>query len=93
MFWIIILLVVVLIPMVSIVLDSAVGQALARRLENGGDAQEARLLRERISVLEGEVDRLSGDLDRLDEESRFLQQLLAARPEPGKSLPSGDTGE
>lgn len=93
MIWIVILLLVVLIPMVSIVLDSAVGQALARRLERGGDADEARLLRERMSVLEGEVDRLSGDLDRLREEGRFLQQLLASRPTPGKSLPSGDRGE
>lgn len=93
MFWIVILVLVVLIPMVSIVLDSALGQALARRLEKGGDAEGARMLRERLSALEGEVERLSGDLDRLNEESRFLQQLLAERPAPEKSLPSGDRGE
>ncbi len=81
---------VLMIPILSIVLDSSIGKALANRLERGnglGGAPE--ITQERIAFLEGEVDRLSQEIHRLDEEGRFMQQLLSDRPER-QALTEGD---
>lgn len=71
-----ILLLVLMIPLLSIVLDSQVGKALASRLERqplrGGDPAT----HERIAFLEGEVERLGRELERLEEESEFMHRLL-----------------
>jgi len=85
-----ILLLVLLIPILAIVLDSPVGRALARRLEHrglspGGDDVTA----ERLSYLEGEVERLTTEMRRLEEESQFLNKLLTDRP-ASQALPPGD---
>ncbi len=79
MFWQLLLLLVLLIPLLAIVLDSQVGKALAARLEQRrlGEGDDALL--ERIRYLEGEVERLSSQVERLDEESDFLHDLLAER--------------
>ena len=45
---------------------------------------------DRIGFLEGEVERLSQDLANLEEESRFLHQLLDERPGGAGELPPGD---
>jgi len=84
----IVLLVALMIPLTAVVLDSQVGRALAARLERdrelgGGDAANRRL-----SALETEVERLSGEVQRLDEESTFLHRLLDEKPTP-ESLPPG----
>ena len=84
-------LVVLLIPILSIVLDSQVGKALATRLERRGLDAGDRVADERIAFLESETERLSSEVDRLSEESRFLHQLLAERT-PDKGLPPGDRG-
>ena len=85
-----IILLVLLIPILAIVLDSQLGRALASRLEgrslpSGGD----QVTHERIAFLEGEIERLSEEFGRLEEESQFLHRLLAERaPEPeAKRLP------
>ncbi len=78
---------VLLIPILSIVLDSQVGKALATRLERRGLDRGDRVADERIALLESETERLGAEVDRLSEESRFLHQLLAERTRGG-DLPS-----
>lgn len=80
MFWQLIVLLILLIPLLAIVLDSRVGQALAARLERdrlGSGTEGAGS--ERLAYLEGEVDRLSGEITRLSEESEFLHKLLTEK--------------
>lgn len=91
MFWSIIFILVLLIPILSIVLDSQVGQALASRLERKGLSAADGAAAERLAFLEGEVERLGKDVDQLREESQFLHKLLAERPvERGALPPAGD---
>ena len=91
MFLQLILVLVVLIPLLAIVLDSQVGRALASRLERRGLDAPSDLTAERIAYLEGEVERLSSELMRLDEESQFVHKLLTERRgAEGASLPPGD---
>jgi len=91
MFLQLILVLVVLIPLLAIVLDSQVGRALASRLERRGLDGPPDLMAERVAFLEGEVERLMGEISRLDEESQFLHKLLAERrPDEGAALPPGD---
>jgi cell division protein FtsB len=90
MFWQILFVLVLLIPILAIVLDSQVGRALASRLERKGLGQPDDLLQERLMYLEGEVERLSKEVGRLDDESQFLQQLLEKRPGGAAALPPGD---
>ena len=85
-----IFLLVLLIPILAIVLDSPVGRALAKRMErrelsSGGDDVTS----ERLSYLEGEVERLTTEMRRLEEESQFLNNLLTDRP-ASQVLPPGD---
>lgn len=89
--WIILL--VLLIPLLSILLDSRLGQALASRVErqsiSGGDPAT----HERIVFLEGEVERLGREMERLEEESAFLHKLLTERSSSPDALPgTGDDG-
>jgi len=91
MFLQLILVLVVLIPLLAIVLDSQVGRALASRLERRSLDVPGDLTAERIAFLEGEVERLSSELARLDEEGQFVYKLLTERGESvGGELPSGD---
>ena len=75
--WLVLL--VLLIPILSIVLDSQIGKALATRLERRGLGDGSRVADERMAFLESETERLSAEVERLSEESRFLHQLLAER--------------
>jgi hypothetical protein len=81
----IVLLVVLMIPLVAVILDSQVGRALAARLEGARGAES--LSERRLAALEGEVDRLSRELQRLDEESAFLHRLLEEKRAPGALQP------
>ncbi len=90
MFWQILFVLVLLIPILAIVLDSQVGRALASRLERRGIGQPDDLMQERILYLEGEVERLSKEVGRLDDEGQFLQKLLEDRPGGAEALPPGD---
>ena len=90
MFLQLILILVVLIPLLAIVLDSQVGKALAARLERKGLEAPADITAERIGLLEGEVERLTREIERLDEQSEFVHKLLTERTEQGAALPPGD---
>lgn len=91
MFLQLILVLVVLIPLLAIVLDSQVGRALASRLERRSLDTPADLTAERIGFLEGEMERLTSEIMRLDEESQFVHRLLTERQEAeGAVLPPGD---
>jgi hypothetical protein len=95
MTWIIIIIVLaVLIPeILSTVLDSRLGRAVAARLEAGGGREGDDVTSERIRYLEAELDRLSDQVRRLSEESEFLHDLLAERkPSDEPRLPPGDGG-
>ncbi len=81
--------IVLLIPILAIVLDSDLGKAIARRLERGRSGDGGEHVHDRLVFLESELDRLGKDVERLEEESRFLQNLLAERPESAR-LPSGE---
>lgn len=86
MMWSLIIILVLLIPLLAVVLDSKLGQALARRVE-GGVVDDARL-----RALEAEVERLGSDLERVQEQSEFLTRLLEERAhddQPSESLPPG----
>ncbi len=85
-----IFLLVLMIQILAIVLDTPVGRALARRLEGQGLSSGAdKVTSERLSYLEGEVERLTTEVRRLEEESQFLNNLLTDRP-ASQVLPPGD---
>jgi hypothetical protein len=84
--FLIVLLVALMVPLVAVILDSQVGRAFAARLEGRGDTLSDR----RIAALENEVDRLSKELQRLDEESVFLHRLLEEKRAP-QALPPGES--
>ncbi|MGH7474725.1 MAG: hypothetical protein ACRELD_00405 [Longimicrobiales bacterium] len=77
-----------MIPLLAVILDSQLGRALAARLERGTKPDPA--LADRMLALEGEVDRLLQEVRRLDEETRFIQQLLESRAPTGGTLPPGE---
>lgn len=90
MFIAIVVVLVLMIPILAIVLDSPLGKAIAVRLERrnlarGGQAGS----HERLAYLEGEMERLGRELERLDEEGRFMRKLLEGRQEP-RALPPDD---
>ncbi len=93
MTWLVIIVLAFLIPeILSTVLESRLGRAVAARIENRGIAAGDDLTPERVRVLEGEVDRLSEEVRRISEESEFLQRLLAERPPAEEArLPPGDS--
>jgi hypothetical protein len=83
----VVLLVALLIPLIAVILDSQVGRALAARLEGRStDSPSER----RLAALEGEVERITRELQRLDEESAFLHRLLEEKRPEGRRLPPGD---
>ena len=83
---------VLLIPILAIVLDSPVGRALAGRLERRNLGSGDNVTAERLSYLEGELERLTTEVRRLEEESQFLHKLLTERP-ASEALPPGERGD
>ncbi len=84
------LLVALCIPIVAILLDSAVGRALAARLERvppppTSDGETIAELERRLLLLEGDVEILNPTVTQLREEGQFPQSL----PEEnrGRQLP------
>lgn len=82
---------VLLIPILAIVLDSRLGKAIAARIERRNFAGGDRAAHERLAFLEGEVERLGREVERLDEAGRFTQKLLADRQGPDGLLPGSGT--
>ena len=82
----VILLVALMIPVAAVVLDSPLGRALANRVErpDGRDITGGA----RIAQLEAEVERLSKEVSRLDDEAAFVRKLLDQRA-TDPQLPSG----
>lgn len=83
-----ILLLVLMIPLLAVVLDSSIARAIAKRLEGGAGGGLSAEERRRLSTLEGEVERLSDELERVREQSEFLERLLEERA-PRDALPPG----
>lgn len=81
MFWYLIVVLVLMIPLLAIVLDSQLGRALAQRLERNQITSGDEVMAERVAFLEGEVERLNHEVERLHEESDFLHRLLTDRSE------------
>lgn len=78
MIWGIVAVLALLIPILAILLDSQVGQAMADRIsDEEGDADP-----ERLEALEAEVQYLSESVERLREETEFLRSLLEGEPPP-----------
>lgn len=87
-----IVILVLLIPILAIVLDSDIGKAIARRLERGDRRSGDAGSHDRLAYLESELERLGREVGRLEEESRFLQKLLAERSEADALPDRGRTG-
>ena len=83
----IVVLLVLMIPLTAIVLDSEVGRALARRVAGGAPGDEAD--EKRVKALEEEVQYLTQSVQSLQEETRFIRQLLE-KPEEMEALPPGE---
>lgn len=81
-----ILALVVLIPVLAIVIDSPVGQALARRISSGEDAKGVG---PRLDALEAEVRYLTEAVESLSEESKFLRSLVEGPDEDAPRLTEG----
>ncbi len=88
--WGFIIILALLIPLIAVVLDSQLGRALAARLERdrvGGASDE------RLAALESEVDRLSREVRRLEEQTEFLHRLLENKPAQGGALTPGEPND
>jgi hypothetical protein len=78
--WVIVLILVLalLVPIMSIVIDSPIGRALARRLEGPQQVPPGLDdLAKKVDLLEAEVDDLNRSVQALQDENAFLQRLLA----------------
>ena len=90
MWWMIIIVLALLIPLAAIFLDSELGRALANRIDRRGPRLDEGT-GARLNALEGELERLSEEVQRLGEESDFLHRLLEGRTAGDEdALPSGD---
>ena len=78
-----------LIPLIAVILDSRLGQALAARLERN-PGQQLPQPDERSAALEAEVERLADEVRRLREQGEFLERLIADRGR-GELPPSAGT--
>ena len=94
MFLQLILILVVLIPLLAIVLDSSVAPAFSSLLYLLILYFPSDLMAERVAFLEGEMERLTSEITRLDEESQFVTKLLSERSESAAAaLPPGDDSD
>jgi len=78
-----------MIPLLAVILDSQLGRALAARLERPSTSEDS-VPAIRIAALEQEIERLNGQVRRLEEQGEFLQRLLEEKPTSGNALPSGE---
>jgi len=89
--WVVIIL-VLLIPLLAIVLDSQVGQALANRISGSTTRDEDARIAERTQALEDSVLYLTQAVENLEEEAAFVRSLLedADRGELPRHLEPGE---
>jgi hypothetical protein len=87
--WIVVIL-ALMIPLIAVVLDSHLGRALADYVtRRGGSPPLESASNQRLLALESELERLSGEVQRLEEETQFLHRLLEAKPSSRGELPPG----
>ena len=77
MIWAFVIVLVLLIPILAIVIDSQVGQALANRISRSVPEGNSDLAG-RIESLEADVRYLSESFESLREESEFVRALMEA---------------
>lgn len=89
--WFFVIIIALLIPLIAVILDSQLGRALAKRLEGDQLAPGDEGMGTRLLALESEVERLTEDIRRLEEQAEFMHQLLEGRnQEEQDALPSGE---
>ena len=76
MIWAVIIGLVLMIPILAIVLDSPVGQAMAARISDGDREEGAPELGSRIEQLEAEMKYLGESVESLREEAEFVRRLI-----------------
>jgi hypothetical protein len=80
MLWIALIVIAFMIPeILSTVLDSRLGRALAARIEDRRLGAGEDVVVDRVRYLESEMDRMASEVQRLREEGEFLQRLLTER--------------
>ncbi len=91
MHWAVIIGLVLMIPILAIVLDSSVGQALANRIARGEEDGKSPEIESRVGELEAEVKYLSESMESLREETEFVRRLIEGADEGGATrLGPGD---
>lgn len=92
LFWALtVVILILLIPLLAIVIDSQIGQALARRIAREPPPGE---LEARIDAMEGELNYLSESVEGLREEAVFIRSLVEGRSEQREGLlPGGEPAE
>jgi hypothetical protein len=75
-YWAVIIGLVLMIPILAIVLDSSVGQALANRIARGDEDRDSPEIDSRVQVLEAEVKYLGESLESVREETEFVRRLI-----------------
>ena len=91
MIWAFVIVLVLLIPILAIVIDSQVGQALANRISRSVP-EGSREMAARVESLEAEVRYLSESLESLREESGFVRALMEGPPPTEEASESADPG-
>lgn len=90
LFWaLMVVVLILLIPLLAIVIDSQIGQALARRISREPPPGE---LEARVDALEGELRYLTESVEGLREEAVFIRSLVEGRGEAQDALPPGEQG-
>ncbi|MCL7971869.1 MAG: hypothetical protein M8866_07240 [marine benthic group bacterium] len=74
--WAVIIGLVLMIPILAIVLDSSVGQALANRIARGEKAGDSPEIDARVGELEADVKYLTESMESLREETEFVRRLI-----------------
>lgn len=88
LFWaLMVVILILLIPLLAIVIDSQIGQALARRIARESPPGE---LEARVDALEGELKYLTESVEGMREEAIFIRSLVEGRSEPQDALPPGE---
>jgi len=83
-----VLVLIIMIPVLAIVIDSPVGQALARRISSGGDGDAD--VSARVEAMEADVKYLNETVETLRQESEFLHSLIEGRSAEAPRLETGD---
>jgi hypothetical protein len=90
MAWILLIFFGLAIAFAAVVLDSHLGRALADYVsKRGGTPLDEGVANRRLAALESEVERLNGEIMRLEEETVFLHRLLESKPPARGEIPPG----